>query len=121
MLRYFLQTLWRFVLLYLVFAHIASTVPWIFQKRVGAQARERLSDTDFYGGDAGVDRVALVEEPGESFAIRVQLLRHAANTLDIAYHAIQEGVTTEAFLGEILIAADRGVRVRILIDAKTGV
>lgn len=52
--------------------------------------------------------------------MRIQMLRNAEQSLDIVYHAIQEGEASIAFLGEVLAAAERGVQVRIILDGKVG-
>lgn len=119
-IRTILGILWKLFLLYLLFALVSSTVPWLFRKQVGSEARNVFSATDFKGTGTGPDRALLVESTTTAFGVRVQLLRHAEHTLDITYHAVQDGESTEAFLGEVAQAADRGVKVRILLDGKTG-
>jgi putative cardiolipin synthase len=70
---------------------------------------------------------ALVANPGKSgfhpvgdgadaFVARVALARAAQKTLDVQYYIYHVDNTGVALLGEILAAADRGVRVRLLLD-----
>lgn len=66
-------------------------------------------------------------QPGESgfrllpdgvgaFVARALLARSAARTLDLQYYMINTDDTGRLLAGEVLAAADRGVRVRILLD-----
>ena len=58
----------------------------------------------------------LLSDPREAFAARVKLAKQAEKTLDVQYY-IWHGDTTGSLLLETLYeAAERGVRVRMLID-----
>lgn len=52
----------------------------------------------------------------DAFVARAALARAAQKTLDIQYYIVHDGLTTRALIHEVLQAADRGVRVRFLID-----
>src|ERR1700733_15286770 len=51
-----------------------------------------------------------------AFASLIALADHAERTLDIQYYIIHEDESTRAFLHHVRLAADRGVRVRVLVD-----
>jgi len=55
-------------------------------------------------------------DPHEAFAARVQLARHAERTLDVQYYIWRADVTGHLLLEALRDAADRGVRVRLLLD-----
>lgn len=57
-----------------------------------------------------------LEGGGDAFGARVGLVRAAVRTLDVQYYIFHPDSTGHAFLGELLAAADRGVRVRLLLD-----
>lgn len=52
----------------------------------------------------------------DAFAARVVLIREADRSIDVKSHFIREGVTARFLLHELVKAADRGVRVRLLLD-----
>ncbi|MHB9799844.1 phospholipase D-like domain-containing protein [Pseudomonas sp. MT3] len=52
----------------------------------------------------------------DAFLARAELIRKAQRSLDIQYYIVHDGLTTRAVIRELLRAADRGVRVRVLID-----
>ena len=52
----------------------------------------------------------------DALAVRMALARAAQKTLDLQYYSFDADTTGGALLGELIDAADRGVRVRLLID-----
>ena len=52
----------------------------------------------------------------EAFSIRAGLAESAERTLDLQYYILHEDTTTQLLLYRVLRAADRGVRVRLLVD-----
>lgn len=69
----------------------------------------------------------LAKHPGESglalcagnlqaFAVRAYTARHAARSLDLQYYYWKDDLTGRLLAREILAAADRGVRVRMILD-----
>lgn len=57
-----------------------------------------------------------LDEALEAFLSRVLLARAAQKTLDIQYYIWRQDNTGTLLLYELLLAADRGVRVRLLLD-----
>lgn len=55
-------------------------------------------------------------DPLEAFAVRVQLIRQAQQSLDLAYYIWGNDLTGWLMLEELRQAAARGVRVRLLLD-----
>ncbi len=73
----------------------------------------------FYGGDApGPDHACVIETPTDALGVRLQMIRSAKKSLDLATHIMKDSPSSRAFLGEILAAANRGVQVRIIADGK---
>lgn len=52
----------------------------------------------------------------DALAIRLLLAERAEKTIDAQYYLLKRGVTGSAFVHSLLDAADRGVRVRLLLD-----
>lgn len=59
---------------------------------------------------------ALLENGAESFAARRALADAAERTLDLQYYLFHDDFTGRLILDRLIQAADRGVRVRILVD-----
>ncbi|NKC30531.1 phospholipase D family protein [Falsiroseomonas selenitidurans] len=68
---------------------------------------------DRLGAPAGA---ALLREGLDAFAVRVATARAAQHRLDLQYYMWHGDVTGRLLAGEVLDAADRGVRVRLLLD-----
>lgn len=65
---------------------------------------------------AGTSGFMLLEDSSEAFRARGELIRHAQTSIDVQYYIVKDGLTTRTLVQELLDAADRGVRVRILLD-----
>lgn len=64
----------------------------------------------------GLSGVHTLDDPREAFAARVILIRSAERCLDIQYYIWHPDVSGMLLVGELRRAADRGVRVRLLLD-----
>ncbi len=65
---------------------------------------------------APVDTVFPLVDPLEAFAVRVQMIRSARHSIDLAYYIWGNDLTGWLMLEELRQAAARGVRVRLLLD-----
>src|SRR5882724_8838306 len=80
-------------------------------------------ETTTIGGIVAEDQVGknlsgirLLSTGDEAFASLISLADHAERTLDIQYYIIHEDESTRTLLHHVRLAADRGVRVRVLVD-----
>src|SRR4051794_401134 len=60
--------------------------------------------------------VRLVSEGTDAFALRALSARTATRSLDLQYYLWHSDITGQFLAHEVLLAADRGVRVRLLLD-----
>ncbi|MFN9729146.1 MAG: phospholipase D family protein [Pseudomonadota bacterium] len=58
----------------------------------------------------------LVAGAEDAFALRMRTAALAARSLDVQYYMWHDDLTGRLLAGELLAAADRGVRVRVLVD-----
>lgn len=65
---------------------------------------------------AGLTGVHLLNDGRTAFAARVALARSAVRTLDLQYYIWRGDLSGSLLLHEVRLAADRGVRVRMLLD-----
>jgi putative cardiolipin synthase len=72
-----------------------------------------LPDLDSHPGLTGV---RLVDSNVDAFALRIVSARLATTSLDIQYYIWHDDLTGRLLAAELLRAADRGVRVRVLVD-----
>lgn len=78
-------------------------VQWTTELR---QAARTPHDTGF----------VLLDTPESAYASRLALVQHATRTLDLQYYVIESDASTQPLLQALRAAAQRGVRVRILLD-----
>jgi len=64
----------------------------------------------------GQSGIHALTDPREAFAARVQLARRAQRTLDVQYYIWRGDTTGTLLLDALRAAAERGVRVRLLLD-----
>jgi len=67
-------------------------------------------------GGKNLSGIRLLSTGDEAFASLISLADHAERTLDIQYYIIHEDESTRTLLHHVRLAADRGVRVRLLVD-----
>jgi len=68
------------------------------------------------GDDPAVSTVRLLENNAVAFAYRAASAAAAERTLDVQYYIWHEDLTGRLLAAELLRSAERGVRVRVLID-----
>lgn len=66
--------------------------------------------------DAGLSGIYPLAEADDAFAARILMARHAERTLDVQYYIWRADMTGLMLLEALHEAADRGVRVRLLLD-----
>jgi putative cardiolipin synthase len=81
-----------------------------------AFGRSVLRQAAPYEGRSGF---RLLPNSNEAFRARAELIRNAQGSIDLQYYIVHDGLSTRALVHELLRAADRGVRVRILLDDTT--
>lgn len=66
--------------------------------------------------DSGRQHVTLIEYGEEALKLRIHLIRAAQRYIDVQNFILRSDDTGELFLNELLAAARRGVKVRLLMD-----
>jgi len=101
---------------YILYALIFGVILFGFHRHRESDYIDTHSVDRFFGSEICQDEVVLLEDRYESGIARINLIENAEETLDVAYYTIHEGVSTNVFLGSLLDAADRGVKVRFILD-----
>src|SRR5690606_3315376 len=78
--------------------------------RLGRALEPRAAE---HPGDSGVHPLP---DSRDAFAARVLLARAAERSLDVQYYIWHKDLSGTLLMNELLAAADRGVRVRLLLD-----
>jgi cardiolipin synthase C len=64
----------------------------------------------------GLSGFYIFKKGEESLDGRLQLIKLAEKTLDVQYYAISDGISSNILIEALIQAAERGVRVRLIID-----
>jgi putative cardiolipin synthase len=80
----------------------------------GATVLGKIVAADSAGKD--LSGIRLIASGEEALASLIALADHAQKTLDIQYYIIHEDDSTRTLLHHVRLAAERGVRVRVLVD-----
>jgi len=67
-------------------------------------------------GGPNLSGIRLLNSGAEALASLIALADHAERTLDIQYYIIEQDESASILLHHVRLAADRGVRVRLLVD-----
>lgn len=113
MKRQKLKSLTKYILLG-YFMYIAITSVVMFALPPQASVLEAAHPTSKM--IESTERVVLIAERTEALKVRFDLMDQAEDTLDISYYSMQGGDSVDLFYAHILKAADRGVKVRFVID-----
>ena len=116
-IKYGIKIICCILLAWLVLSLIISTAACGTNRKIGESTLLELKSTQYYGdGTAGPDRALVVETPTDALGLRLELVRSAQHTLDIVTYKIDDSASAHAFLSELITAADRGVKVRLMVD-----
>ncbi|MDZ3832091.1 MAG: phospholipase D family protein [Sphingopyxis sp.] len=67
----------------------------------------------------GQSGIYLIPDALDAFAARIEMVRAAEKSVDLQYYIWNDDLSGRLLLAELIRAADRGVRVRLLIDDNT--
>ena len=71
---------------------------------------------DEFGSEPGVSGIRLIEQNALAYAYRAATAVAAERTLDVQYYIWRDDLTGRLLAAELMRAAERGVRVRVLVD-----
>ena len=99
-----------------------SSLPTDFEKepsyKIAADSENHVVSElqDLLDKHPGKSGFRTLEQGEEAFVARMRLIESASVSLDIQYYIWHHDLTGRTMLNQLLAAADRGVRVRILLD-----
>ncbi|MDQ0256744.1 putative cardiolipin synthase [Evansella vedderi] len=101
---------------YIIYVLLAGVLLFQFHTPDSSNYREAHDPERFFGDKEVSDRVVLVEDRMEAGLVRINLIENAEETIDLAYFTIHKGIASDVLFSSIVDAADRGVKVRFLLD-----
>lgn len=95
---------------------LGTALPFLHHKETGAAYAAQFAGTRFYADAPGSERVACIEDNTDALVWRLRLIGAARREVILStfeFHADESG---QDVLAALLAAADRGVKVRVLMD-----
>lgn len=109
----------KYLLLVLVLIFLISAIPYFKPKAISIDNQSAIEDALKKMKNTH-DQTTLIDNPEDAFKIRLAMIQSAQKNIDISSYIIHEGDTSDQIFSELIKAADRGVRVRIVVDGKLG-
>ncbi|MBO4283890.1 MAG: phospholipase D family protein [Clostridia bacterium] len=102
------------LLAYLIYFIVGMSAPFLPLAKTAPGTRDPAS----YRGNGApwVERAAVIEENGDAFDWRLKLIDAATETVSFVTYQFREGESTTKLAAALKDAAERGVRVRIIVD-----
>ncbi|WP_284561517.1 phospholipase D-like domain-containing protein [Bacillus sp. T2.9-1] len=117
MIGHSLKTIMVFVGVYLLYIVISCVVvPYFYHPKADPfwKPATKLNQND--KKVVSPDKVVLLQDREDSGLARLQLIKNAKKSVDISTYAIHKGPYADLFFGCLFDAANRGVKVRLLLD-----
>ena len=101
---------------YFIYVFLFAILFFALQRPKKKVTLEEFVQYYYSAGERNKERVELVESGKDGALVRLNLIANAGKNIDISYYIFIEGMSTDVILGSILDAADRGVKVRLILD-----
>lgn len=103
-----------FILIFLI-----SAIPFFKPKEITLENRKEIED-DLNNMQTSEDKATLIDNPEDAFEVRLAMIQAAQKNIDISTYIVHESESTNQIFSELIKAADRGVKVRVVADGKLG-
>jgi len=107
------------VILFILYVLVGSILPNVKHVGVSEKTKAVVHDRTFTSENEGKDRASLIDDPTDALNIRLQMVQDAKNSIDIVMYKVMDSQSTKAYFGEVYQAAERGVKVNVLVNGLT--
>lgn len=107
-------------LIYIAYVIISVTIPFANPPEVSEEFKNSFDLNDFYSDTISVDRAAVVETSQDALDVRIHMINQAKEKIAISSFSIKHDRSCNEIASVVLAAANRGVKVQIIVDGLTG-
>ena len=113
---------WIFLSLLMVFLFYLCLVaiPYIPHKKVSEEYKEQFDTADYYSEKPGTERISYVDDNTEALIYRLKMIEEAKEEIILSTFDFNADTGGKDVMAALLHAADRGVRVRVIVDGISG-
>lgn len=97
-----------------------ALLPFVHTKQVSSSFVQNFDPRSFFSDTEGPDRARIVESSMDALECRIQMIHQAKKRIVLSTFDIRDGSSCRDIFSSLLEAADRGVRVDILVDGLYG-
>lgn len=109
------------IIFILILIYIALlTVPYLRHKKVSENFQNDFSEREFYRSQAGSERIAYINDNTDALLYRLQMIQQAEQEIILSTFDFNADKGGKDVMAALMSAADRGVKVRVIIDGFSG-
>lgn len=109
------------IIFLLILIYIALlTVPYLRHKKVSENFQNDFSQREFYSSQPGSERIAYINDNTDALLYRLQMIDQAEQEIILSTFDFNADKGGKDVMAALLNAADRGVKVRVIIDGFSG-
>lgn len=109
------------IIFILILIYIALlTVPYLRHKKVSENFQNDFSQREFYSSQAGSERIAYINDNTDALLYRLQMIEQAEQEIILSTFDFNADKGGKDVMSALMSAADRGVKVRVIIDGFSG-
>lgn len=100
----------------LLYEVLGGILPYIIQPKVSENTKENWSVDTVYGGEEDAEQVLLIEDNLQAWKERLRLFNMAQTSICMSSFDFRDDESGKDMLAALLDAADRGVKIKLLVD-----
>lgn len=110
------------LVIFLIYIVVGMLIPFMHRQSVSEEYKNQIKISDFYGDSLknGPDRAKIIENNQEALNLRLSMIQRAKKEIILSTFDIREGSSTTDIFSALVVAAKRGVKVKILVDGLYG-
>ena len=109
------------IIFILILIYIALlTVPYLRHKKVSENFQNDFSQRAFYSSQEGSERIAYINDNTDALLYRLQMIQQAEQEIILSTFDFNADKGGKDVMAALMSAADRGVKVRVIIDGFSG-
>lgn len=104
---------------YVVYVLTAMLIPFAHQKSV-SETRRTFNRDNYYSSSVSVDQVSIVEDSNDALEERIRMIQGAKKQIVFSTFDMRQGHSTEDVISALIHAAERGVKIKVMVDGMMG-
>ncbi|MEG0327170.1 MAG: phosphatidylserine/phosphatidylglycerophosphate/cardiolipin synthase family protein [Erysipelothrix sp.] len=108
---------YKLLIVYFIYCLIFAYLPYIKGKELSSESKTTIQTKLESPADNNL-KVKYIDEGEDALQTRLAVIKKAESTLDMSTYLIKNDESSDLIIGGLLDAADRGVKVRMIVDGK---